>query len=336
MNKKYLLALVFILTLKTSLGSIPTTEELFRNGNNAEVSANLIMIKFNLTEKSSEYLLEKQISELPEEEISKVSNDEKNYYVKLLFSEDEDKRVHLIQAIYLNSTMSEDSLVSVRYYSNLKDIVKRSKKVLGLFYATLSSLVLNRSDEINDFLKFNSKKYKSNTELLDRERLDLYKRYKRYLSIIKEDSSLGETLNNPMKPTDDTKREYIKNLNKKPLVKRDPFVFLVKNQKQFFWKVENDVLSAVFELKTRRLESLGYGLIDKNIKLSFDQYMLFDGTHELPKAIKINIPSTFYEIRVTSLSHLLLRNKKMPKRYLEYKKILENNKKEEISLFLVN
>ena len=87
---------------------------------------------------------------------------------------------------------------------------------------------------------------------------------------------------------------------------------------------------------TRRLESLGYGLIDKNIKLSFDQYMLFDGTHELPKAIKINIPSTFYEIRVTSLSHLLLRNKKMPKRYLEYKKILENNKKEEISLFLVN
>lgn len=330
MNKRLLISLLISIFSATLYASIPTTEGLFRNANNAEISANLVMIKMNISSKPSNQLLETPIGNLPEEQISETATEEeKKYYAKILLSEDGDNRVQAIQAIYDNAKMTDESLLDVRYFSNLQNKIKSGDKTQGLFYATLSSLALNRSDEMSAFLKANSKTFKSNEELIDREKMALYEKYKRYLSLVKEDESLKETMDNPMKPNDEEGRELVRTIQGRPFMNKDPFVTLVKDQNGFFWKAENDVLTAVFENKTMRLEKLNFGNVSKNIKFSFDDYILFDGSHELPKTIKIDTPEVFIEVRTSSLTHLMLRNKKMPQRYAEYKKLVPESKKRE-------
>ncbi|MCR9203892.1 MAG: hypothetical protein NXH75_04900 [Halobacteriovoraceae bacterium] len=338
MNKKIVLSLIISLISLSLKASTPTTEGLFRNANNAEISANLIMVKLILSSKVSNQLLETPVGNLPEEKITEgATEEEQKFYVKFLLSEDGDNRVQAIQAIYTDPKMTDSSLFDVRYFSNLKNKIKTGDKAQGLFYATLSSLTLNRSEEMAVFLKVNSKNFKTNEELIDREKMALYEKYKRYLSLVKEDETLKETMDNPMKPNDDEGKELVKAIKKRPFMNKDPNVSLVKDQNGFFWKAENDVLTAIFENKTMRLERLSYGNLSKNIKLSLDDYILFDGSHELPKTIKIDTPAMFVEMRTSSLTHLMLRNKKMPQRYAEYKKLVqESNKKEDLQpIFLM-
>lgn len=338
MNKKIFLPLLIALISLSLQASTPTTEGLFRNANNAEISANLVMVKLILSSKASNQLLETPVGDLAEEKITEgATEEEQKLYVKFLLSEDGDNRVQAIQALYSDSKMTDSSLFDVRYFSNLKNKIKTSDKVQGLFYATLSSLTLNRSEEMAAFLKVNSKTFKSNEELIDREKMALYEKYKRYLSLVKEDETLKETMDNPMKPNDDEGKELVKAIKKRPFMNKDPFVSLVKDQNGFFWKAENDVLTAIFENKTMRLERISYGNVSKNIKLSLDDYILFDGSHELPKTIKLDTPTMFVEMRTSSLSHLMLRNKKMPQRYAEYKKLIQDSKKKEDlqSIFLM-
>lgn len=328
MNKLLILSLLFITTLSVR-ASIPTTEGLFRNANNADIQANLVVLKMIFTLKPSNQVLSAPIADVPEEKAEETATvEEKKYYVKFLLSEDSDKRVQVIQAIYLDSKMDDSSLVDVRYYSNLKNKIKSSDRIQGVFYATLSSLALNRSEEIDALLKLTSKNYKSNKDLIDAEKMALYEKYKRYLTLAKEDETLKETMDNPMKPNDDEGKELVRIIKSRSFMNKDPFISLVKDQNGFFWKAENDVLTAIFENKTMRLEKLDFGEVNKNIKLSFDEYILFDGSHELPKTIKVDSPEAFVEIRTSSLTHLMLRNKPMPKRYAEYKDALkESNKK---------
>ena len=96
--------------------------------------------------------------------------------------------------------------------------------VLGL----LSSLALNRSEEISAFLKKVSTNYKSNEELIDPEKRDLYNQYKKYLKLIKEDESLKESLDNPMAPKDEEVRKTVEKIKERPFLQKDPHVSLEK------------------------------------------------------------------------------------------------------------
>lgn len=326
MRNKALILFIFLLSA-AAWSSIPTTEGLFRNANNADVSANLIVVKFLITLKPSTQVLETQISDVPEEKIEELAKEEeKKFYVKFLFSVDSEDRVQVIQAIYNDGKMEDSHLVDARYISNLENKVKATDNLQSLFYSTISSLALNRSKEINTLLKTVSKNYKSNEDLIDAEKMALYSKYKRYLSLVKEDENFKETLENPWKPADGEGKELVEQIKNRPFMNRDPHVQLVKDQNGFVWKTENDVMTAIFENKTMRLEKLAFGKLNKNLKINFDDYLLFDGSHELPKHIKIDAPESFFDIRTLSLRHLMIGNKSMPKRYSEYKDLLKESK----------
>lgn len=338
MNK--ILTAIFILLTFSSNSSVPTVEGLFRNGNNEEVAAGLVMIKAMVSSEVSKSLMETPSGEVPpEKEQQALEEEDKKYFVKFLLSAEKEERLELIQVIYSSGKMKDDEILSVRYYSNLREKILKSPTRLALFYSLLSSHAMNRSDEMSAFLKLNSKNYRSNEDLVDKEKKALYTRYKRYLTVIKEDESLKETMDNPLKPEDPEVSKVVEEIKKRPFMVRDENVSLRKTQNGFQWALNLDVLEAFFDNEHYRLEKLLYGQLDKNTVFSFDDYILFDGTHELPKNIKITSPSETVAIRTLSLNHLNLSNKSMSFRYGEYRDLLKDSpaakEKEELGLFLL-
>lgn len=338
---KLIISLTLLLSV-TINASIPTTEGLFRNGNNADVAAGLILVKAMVSTEVSNMLMEKPMAELTEGQEQKAMTDEeapKNYFVKFLLSAEHEERVQLIQVIYSSGKMKDSEILNVRFFSNLKDKILKSPTRLALFYSLLSSFALNRSEEISAFLKLNSKTYKPNEELVDAEKSALYKRYKRYLTVVKEDESLKDTMDNPLKPEDPEVKKVVSEVEERPFMVRDQNVSLIKTQSGFQWAIKLDVLEAYFDNKNRRLEKMLYGQIDKNTVFSFDDYILFDGTHELPKNIKITAPEETVNLRLTSLTHLNMGNKSMTFRYGEYRDLLKSSEKaseaEKMTLFLL-
>lgn len=338
MLKAIKIKLILLISVSTSFASIPTAEGLFRNGNNAEVNATMIMVKTVVDSRVSSVLMEKPAEEVSTvEESEAITEEAKPVHVKFLLSSENGERVQLLQAIYSSGKMGQSSLMDVRYFSNLEEKIKKSTTQLGMFYSLLTSLVLNRSDEVNTFLKLNSKNYKSNKELVDPEKKALYVRYQRYLKLIKEDESLKETMSNPMKPEDPEIAKNIGMVKDKPFMLRDENVALKKTANGFKWVINLDVMEAVFDNTTHRLEKLSYGKVDRNINFNFDDYILFDGTHELPKNIKVITPTEEVEVRITSLNHLNIGNKSMSTRYGEYRKDFQESKSkdEKTDVFLV-
>lgn len=333
--------LILSLIIQTTLASIPTTEGLFRNGNNADVAAPLILVKAMVSTEVSNMLMEKPTSEVSEglEKAAIEEQEPRKHFVKFLLSAEQEERVQLIQVIYKSGKMLDKDIVNVRFFSNLKEKILKSPTRLALFYSLLSSFALNRSEEMSAFLKLTSKTYQPNEALVDTEKDALYKRYKRYLTVVKEDESLKDTMDNPLRPEDPEVKKVANEIEERPFMVRDKNVSLIKTQAGFQWAVKLDVLEAYFDNKNRRLERLLYGQLDKNTILSFDDYILFDGTHELPKNIKIVAPEETINIRMLTLNHLNLGNKSMTFRYGEYqdlfKKVEKSDQDRELNLFLL-
>jgi hypothetical protein len=338
--KTKILLISLIFTLK-ALASIPTTEGLFRNGSNADVAAPLVLVKAMVSTEISNMLMDKTTAEVPEgmERAAIEEKEPQKYFVKFILSAEQEERVQLIQVIYKSGKMNDSGILNIRYFSNLKEKILKSPTRLALFYSLLSSFALNRSEEISAFLKLTSKNYRPNEALVDTEKDALYKRYKRYLTVVKEDESLKDTMDNPLRPEDPEVKKVANEIRDRPFMVKDKNVSLIKTQSGFQWAVKLDVLEAYFDNKNRRLERLLYGQLDKNTVFSFDDYILFDGTHELPKTIKIVAPEETINIRMTSLNHLNLGNKSMTFRYGEYrdlfKKVSKDNQDGDLSLFLL-
>lgn len=339
MKNKILTSLVlFILTLDL-FAAIPTTEGLFRNNNNSDVSANLIMVIMQVEKDFNQEALEKPESEAPvdaEVVIKEPDAVKVKYNVKYLLSVNEAKNVEVIQVIYKPGELSDINILSVKYFGNLRTEVMNLDSSKALYFSVLSSLTLNRSEEISSLLKKESQTYKTNTELIDSEKKALYQKYKQYLKLVKEDESLKETMENPMLPTDPEVRKTVKAIKERPFLNRDSNVSLEKKDSQFMWKISHDIMEAVFDAKTQRLETLKWGKGQKDLKYSFDEYILFNGTNELPKSIVIDTPEYTYSIRTTSQRQLSLGNKNMRKRYSEYAdKLKENSVRTPVEIYFL-
>ncbi len=321
--------------------SHPTPEGLFRNGNNADITTDLILVKMMIESGPSEELLEMpgEAVNLAEETIVNKAEDRKPYFVKFLLSQEGEKPLQMIQVLYSNGKMEDESIRDVLYISNLKTKVTQLPQKKALFYSMLSTLAMNRSDEMSAFLKLSSKEYKTNAELVDPEKKALYAKYKSYLTLIKNDETIKETLDNPIRPQDPEVSKTVKAILQKSYLKKDKTLSLIRAQQGYQWQLKNDVLEAYFEADTLRIESLTFQNMTGRTKLSFDDYILFNGTHELPKNITIKNDKVETKVRVTSLTHLLLRDKSMARRYGEYReKYSQLNLKEDdqIKSFLKN
>jgi len=319
-------------------GSIPTTESLFRNNNNSDVQSSLVMVTLQAERKLNEKSLEQPITEtkIPEKEVltdKPLENSKLN--IKFLFSVNESENVECIRVFYKPGKMDDDNILDVKYYSNLSEAISTNSELKGLMLGLMSTLALNRSEEISTFLKKFSQNYKSNEQLIDPDKRDLYKKYKKYLKLIKEDESLKESLENPMDPKDSEVKKTVNLIKEKPFFQKDPNVTLEKKNNDFYWKVDLDILDAVFDGRTQRLEKIEYEKSNTKINISLDNYILFNGNNELPKMIKLDTPVHTYILRTSSHVQLNIGTKSMVTRYNEYKKKAEEVNKQKIEDFFI-
>ncbi len=321
--------------------SVPTTEGLFRNNNNSDVQASLVMVTLQAQKGMNKELLEKPIGESDTslngiKDIATEEKQEKKVNLKYLFSVNDNEDVEVVRVIYKPGKMDDSNIISVKYYKNLADGVVNNPEMKGLVLGLLSSLALNRSQEMSAFLKKVSKDYKSNNELIDPEKRDLYSKYKKYLKLTKEDESLKESMENPLEPQDEEIKKTVELIKERPFLQKDPHVSLDKKNTHFLWKVDLDVLDAVFDGKTQRLMKVDYKKLEEKITISLDDYILFNGTNELPKTIKMNTSKSTYTLRTSSHVQLNLGTKSMWTRYNEYlAKLKENGEVENVDFFFL-
>lgn len=321
------LVVAFLFLTKSILCSVPTTEGLFRNGNNPEVNSDLIMVKLMVTAEEEKELDTTVVES--NNEVKTQNLESKKYeplFIKLLISKSENGRIEIIQVFYKDGKMLDEQVKGVSFISNLRSKIEKSNTLPALYYSILSSLTLNSSNELSTFLKKSSVDFKTNKELINPEKAALYARYKRYLALVNEDESLKETMENPLKPEDPEVRATVKQIMESPFLLKDESISLKKSQGEFVWKIKNDVLEASFDSEFHRLQELEYGQYEDKIKFSLDNYILFNGNHELPKNIMVTQKNKVFKIQNLSLTHLNLGNKSMSKRYNEYLKFRAENK----------
>lgn len=330
-----------IFTFSSLWASVPTTEGLFRNNNNSDVQASLVMVTLQVEKEPSKNALEQPVEESPiaEKEVlapGTSGKETKVVNVKYLFSVNDREDVESVRIIYRPGKMDDENIISVQYYKNLAEGVVNNPEMKGLVLGLLSSLALNRSQEMSSFLKKVSKNYKSNEELIDPEKRDLYSKYKKYLKLIKEDESLKDSLENPMEPQDAEIKKTVEIIKERPFLQKDPYVTLEKKNTHFLWKVNLDVLDAVFDGKTQRLMKVDLKKPNEKLTVSLDDYILFNGTNELPKIIKMDTGTYTYTLRTSSHVQLNLGTKSMWQRYNEYiSKLKSNGEVENVDFFFL-
>jgi Txe/YoeB family toxin of Txe-Axe toxin-antitoxin module len=317
---KILACLLVLFNLSTD-ASTPTVEGLFRNGHNAELSGEWVVLRGLLKLKSEENVPISQDDLLVANPL--IGSNE--VYVKIIY-EVRNESVKILQALYSQGDMRDSSMINVRLKKQINDLVISDNIERALFISLLSSLALNRSNEMATFLKLYEPKFQSNIELVSQEKKKLYSKYKEYLLIVNEDKTLKETMINPLKPEAEEEKTKVGEVMKLPFYETTEYVKLKREGKRFIWEVGLDNTLAVFDNQSHRFQKMEFRHRDNQYKISASDYVLFNGVHEMPKFLNISINGDKkYVFRTLTVRHLMAQNRTLVKWHQKYLKKLASS-----------
>lgn len=321
-----LISLLFLISTFVN-ASFPTPEGLLRNPNNQEITGNVIVMHF--------YINAKQV-----ESLELIKKDE------VLIEEEKDKRVHLkiiaekiekdyrwLEIYYKDGKMRDEDNYKVNYLSSFNNYFQKEQNIeKKLFYATLMMMTFNESFYISKALENYNIKIEKNSELINEERKKLFDSYKKYLIAIKDDKEILEQLENPLKPTDEQAKAQVNEILNQNYYKKSSYIYLERVANESNWIMQYDGYRSVHSLETLRVKELNITTLTKTINLYFDDYILFNGSHEFPKIFLINgLEESQYNIRLTKLDHFEIKNYDIVRRYEQIKK---STLKEEQKVYL--
>lgn len=299
--KRYLLAWLTLISLVTTLNAAPTAEGLFRNVSNKETTGNLIVVTAQIEEFAApikENSLIQTTQSIPEQEVQPDGP----VYVKWLISIERERIVDVIQVLYNDPQMKKVSSAGVRYFPEFKKMMKNDSSIeRSLFYALFMMLTLNDSELVGSVMTKYAQGYIPNKELMSREKINLYYRYKEYLEKRQDDPSLVS----PLEPEDEERAKQVQEILTTPMYRDANNVKLVRFDSELAWHVDVKNMQAYFSNEMHRLKRLDYQSPLGDIRILFDDYVLFNGTHELPKTVIIkDMSQKSWKLRFTGLSHL--------------------------------
>ncbi|MCP4913724.1 MAG: hypothetical protein GY909_11470 [Oligoflexia bacterium] len=318
----------------TTLASVPTPEGLLRNPNNKEITDNYVVVKFSVEKKKDDVLSVQQIAEPIETAGRELQEDlangelkelDKTVYIKAIFEITENKKVNLLQAIYDNGKMNRTDMINYIVKKDYTNVISQEPNAeIGLFYSVLSMLALNSSKVFMDYLKTNNVLLPSNKELLHKEKIALYDKYKTYLRLKKEDEE--SEIENPLDPQEEEQQTIVKETLNKPFFDQSNIVRLVKDVSGYFWEVEKDGFWAKFENGTKRLNRLKLNKASSVLDVSLDEFIVYDGKHEFPRFVNFkSFNNEQYIVRTLDVSYFTNTNVGFDKRVKAYKEAFEKN-----------
>lgn len=274
------LKIIFFLGIGSHLlyASVPTEEGLLRNLNNADLPGTFITMR----------LMSQDLGE-----------PEKREYIKLQISTEKPNSIALLQTVYSSGQMQNTQIRSIKYFPNIVfQIKKEMVPEKSLFYAIVTMLAANESLGMQAFLEKNGVSVVKNKNILNEEKMKLLRAYKNYLVKNKTRGDAGSPLN-----LEDAK-EKEKNLElfRSNTFKKSKNIELVKRDKEFMWKVDWKSSQAFFTNEERRFRAIVYSTGEAEIKIEGSEYLLFNGTNELPKFLNLkDSKNGFYKMQVLGL-----------------------------------
>jgi hypothetical protein len=308
---KSLLVILIFLTSFSTLSAVPSVEGLFRNPNSQDIDGDLIVIKAIVQRESTE------------EQVFTPR------YLKFIFSLESESRIQFLQAEYSDGKMDRKSLIKTLFLKDLMPKILNDELLeRNLFYSYLIMYGLNNSDGISNILKKYSTNFIANKDALNKEKIELYDRYKKYLMAIKNDETIKDELVSPMDSEDEEEKKKIQELKSSNMYSNDESLSLEKEGRQFVLKLKLDGVSAKFTNEEHRLINFKVTKGTSDVETFFADYILFNGRHELPKNILLkDQENNNYKIRFVGFSIFTNKGDSLTKRALKYKENeLENQK----------
>jgi hypothetical protein len=301
--------IIFVLAITlsfTTLAAVPTEEGLLKNLNNAGIPGNLITIKAMVQNSSP------AVGAVSEAEASKAD------YYKFVISLENPNQVSLFQVTYSNSQMLNNQIREVKYIPDLLTAIKREKTPeKGLFYAVMMMLTTNRSQGVEAFLEKSGVQIVRNKNILNEDKMKLLRTYRTYLA---NNKGKGDA-NSPLNPADPQNKAKVLELFRANTFQRSKNIELTKIENEFLWKADWKSVKGYFTNEERRLRMIEYVFGDATIKLEAKDYILFNGTNELPKYVLFkDTKGQMAKMQILSLDTKNNREKKLAERYEEARK----------------
>ncbi|OUR92909.1 hypothetical protein A9Q84_20575 [Halobacteriovorax marinus] len=306
---RILLVLCVLFHTALSIAANPSIEGLFRNPNSKAINGDLIVIKA---------LIQREETDLAKFEPR---------FFKFIFSLEYEARIQFLQIEYKNGAMTKNGVMSTLFLNDLvPKVVNDELLERNLFYSFLIMYGLNKSDGMAGLLKKYSTMYMSNKDSLNQEKIELYDRYKKYLVAINNDETIKDDLQSPMESEDEEEKKRIAELKSTNMYVSNEKLKLEKIGNNFFLNLNIDGINARFTNEEHQLVSLKVTKGTTDVETYFSDYILFNGTHELPKHIMLkDQEKNIYNIRFLGYKIYTNKGDSLTKRALSYKKIEEKN-----------
>jgi hypothetical protein len=309
--------LLFVVSF-SALSSVPTEEGLLKNLNNEGISGNIITIKA-LVQNTSGVL-----SAPPEAETASKAD-----YYKFIISLENKNAVSLLQIGYTNSQMLNTQIRELKYIPDLLAAIKREKGLeKGMFYSVLVMLTTNQSQGIEAFLEKSGVQITRNKNILNEDKMKLLRSYRTYLA---NNKGKGDA-SSPLNPSDRESKARVVELFRANTFQRSKNIELIKMENEFMWQVDWKAIKAYFSNEERRLRIIEFTFGSSVMRMTAKDYTQFNSINELPKFITFkDLQGLATKIQILGLDIKTNREKSLPERYEEFKKVLPANKNGEAS-----
>lgn len=281
------------------MAAIPTMEGLFRNGANENISGNLVVFDLLVTEQPK---------------IQEVDEKPKENFLKIVLFQDEDKSIKLYQFQYSDAQMSDQKITHFAKVSHLHTKLKNDTKIeRAVFYSVLNMIGLNYSNSITSILKKYNPDFKFNREVINGEKVALYRGYRDYLA------DKGKTLKeSPLNPLKTEEKIRVDTLVKSSMYRSSGNVKMIKRDGNFYWFLDLSRSSALFSNDKHFIKEFKILLPKGSIELDFDDYLSLSGVQMLPGQIMFKDSNErFYKIRITNFNISQTNAAKLEDKYKE-------------------
>lgn len=291
-----------------AIAAVPTEEGLLKNLNNAGIPGNLITVKA---------MLQSLPAPADAAAASETEAPKADFY-KFVLSLENPNSVSLFQVGYSDGQMLNSQIRSVKYIPDLLSAIKREKSPeKSLFYGLLMMLTTNRSQGVEAFLEKSGVQIVKNKNILNEDKMKLLKAYRTYLATNKGKGDASSPLN----PVDPQNKAKVIELFRANTFERAKNIELVKTENEFLWKADWKNIKGYFTNEERRFRLMEYTSGENTLKIGATEYILFNGTNELPKLMTVkDVSGVTSKIQILGLDIKKNNEKKLTERYEEAKK----------------
>ncbi|MBY0516104.1 MAG: hypothetical protein K2P81_04300 [Bacteriovoracaceae bacterium] len=313
--KKILLATFFI-TLQ-AWAYVPTLESLLRHGANPDIGSNSVVLSAKLT----------QVNPFAE----KAEQENASIWVKWVYNITAHGKLKLTQLVYRSSAMNDASLVDKKFISELSPLSfgdSPAKAELGAFLSSLNSLLINDGSFMVEFLKTRGASVKLNSELFDVEKRALLNRYKYWLVKTKGGREIKDE-ESPLNPSSATDREKVDAILARPMYQDTGHITLSRHLGEPSWVAKGEMFDVWVGDSNRYLKEVTLKVGAAELNLQFRNYILFNGTHSLPRQIYIkNLQDQYWQVDLISVKGFSESSQDLIARLRRYDQILSQKRED--------